>query len=110
MMLMIMFGGNAYAEPRRLAVILECDTDLADILNMVQLKYYEKPFAQGKMLLQVMMPNGVTQWQEADMLMLVNPTAPDRSFSVIAGFPNGHGCVLVPGKEFSPSFGKGVTQ
>lgn len=100
-----MFGGNAFAEPRRLAVILECDTELADILDMVQTKYKEQPFATGKMLLQVMMPNGVAQWTETDMLMTVNPTAPDKSFSVIAGFANGHGCVLVPGKGFAPSFG-----
>lgn len=110
-MLMIMFGGNAFAEPRRLAIILECDTDLADILNMVQTKYNEQPFAQGKLLLQVMMPSGVAQWTEADMLMTVNPTAPDGSFSIVAGFANGHGCVLVPGKHFAPSFGdKGIMQ
>ena len=48
---------------------------------------------------------GVAQWTETDMFMTVNPTAPDKSFSVIAGFTNGHGCVLVPGKEFAPSFG-----
>jgi hypothetical protein len=104
--LMLMFGGHATAEPRKLAIILECDTDLANILNMAQSKYEEVPFAQGKILVQIMMPTtGATQWTEAEMLMTVNPQD-EKTFSILALFSNGHGCLLAPGQQFAPALGE----
>jgi hypothetical protein len=100
--LILLFGiltSSALAEQKKLAVLIDCDSDTSKIFDLVQgERFKEIPFAQGSMIVQIAAFNGAPV--TAEMIMTVNPQT--QTYSMIAMFPDNHACIIVPGAKFTP--------
>jgi hypothetical protein len=77
---------------------LHCDTEPGKIVQMVQEKYGELPFATGQGIVQ----NITGAWQSGIIIQTVNPE--ERSFSIIISDPiSGVECLLLAGNSFAPA-------
>ena len=89
---------NVQAEPRVMGIALQCDNEPGTILDMVQEKYGELPFATAEGIVQ----NITGTWQPGVVVQTVNPTA--FSFSIIIIDPvTGTECLLLAGNSFAPA-------
>jgi len=89
---------SANAEPRMMGIALQCDTEPGKIVQMVQEKYGELPFATGQGIVQ----NISGAYQSGIVIQTVNPE--ERSFSIIISDPiSGTECLLLPGNSFAPA-------
>ena len=68
---------SAKAEPRMMGIALQCDNEPGKIVQMVQEKYGELPFATGQGIVQ----NISGAYQSGIVIQTVNPE--ERSFSII---------------------------
>lgn len=85
------------AEPVMMGIALQCDSQPGKIIQMVQDKYGEIPFATAKGIVQ----NITGRWQSGIIIQTVNPQA--RSFSIIIQDPQGGTeCLLLAGNSFAP--------
>jgi len=88
----------AQAEPRMMGIALQCDSEPGKIIQMVQDKYGEIPFAVAEGIVQ----NITGRWQSGIIIQTVNPEA--QSFSIIIQDPQGGTeCLLLAGSKFSPA-------
>ena len=86
------------AEPRMMGIALQCDSEPGKIVQMVQEKYGEIPFATAEGIVQ----NITGAWQAGIIIQTVNPEA--RSLSIIISDPiSGTECLLLAGKKFAPA-------
>jgi len=99
---LILASTLAQAERKRLVVVLECDSDSNRILSMAQGDpYWEQPFSVGRGVLQVAPSNGAALGTAPmDTIITVNPQT--LTYTIIALFEDGHGCLIVPGSDFAP--------
>jgi hypothetical protein len=89
---------SAKAEPRMMGIALQCDNEPGKIVQMVQEKYGELPFATGQGIVQ----NISGAYQSAIVIQTVNPE--ERSFSIIISDPiSGTECLLLAGNSFAPA-------
>jgi hypothetical protein len=90
---------SAAAEPKKLMITIECDSDPSKLLDLAQgPQYQEIPFAGAKAILKPSAMNG--QAVPVELLLTVNPDT--RSFSILALFADNHACLVVPGGSFAP--------
>ena len=88
---------NAQAEPFVMPIGLRCDTDVNNIIDMVQTKYGEIPFASSETLVQVI-PQGT--WLPGITMQFINPTS--GSFSMIMmDEKTGAGCMVLSGQKMT---------
>lgn len=86
------------AEPRMMGIALQCDSEPGKIVNMVQEKYGEIPFATAEGIVQ----NITGAWQTGIVIQTVNPTA--FTYSIIISDPiSGTECLLLAGNKFAPA-------
>ena len=83
------------SESRFMSVIVPCESDLNYVLDIAQEQYKEKPFATGKILIQEATTG---RWHEVEVLMFAHISG--SSWSIIATYPNGMGCITTMGKDF----------
>ena len=89
---------SAKAEPRMMGIALQCDNEPGKIVQMVQEKYGELPFATGQGIVQ----NISGAYQSGIVIQTVNPE--ERSFSIIISDPiSGTECLLLAGNSFAPA-------
>ena len=85
------------AEQFVMPIGLRCDTDVNNIIDMVQTKYGELPFATSESLVQVV-PQG--QWLPGRTLQFINPS--NGSFSlVMMDEATGAGCLVIAGQKMT---------
>ena len=90
---------SAAAEPKKLMITMECDSDPSKLLDLAQgPQYQEIPFAGGKGVLKPSAMGG--QPVPAELLITVNPDT--RTFSILALFRDNHACLVLPGGDFAP--------
>ena len=90
---------SATAEPKKLMITIECDSDPSKLLDLAQgPQYQEIPFAGGKGVLKPSAMGG--QPVPIELLLTVNPDT--RTFSILALFRDNHACLVVPGGDFAP--------
>ena len=90
---------SAAAEPKKLMITIECDSDPSQLLDLAQgPQYQEIPFAGGRAILKPTQMGG--QAVPVELLITVNPNT--RSFSILALFADNHACLVVPGGSFAP--------
>jgi hypothetical protein len=88
----------AQAEPRMMGIALHCDDEPGTIIQMVQEKYGELPFATAEGIVQ----NITGRWQPGTIIQTVNPE--ELSFSIIIIDPiSGVECLLLAGNSFAPA-------
>ena len=86
------------AEQKLFPVLLPCNTEPSSILNLVQDKYEELPFATAQGLVQ----SQDGEWFNGLVIQTVNPET--RTFSVIWIDPqSGAECMVTTGKDFTPA-------
>lgn len=96
--LFLTISNNVNAEPMVMPVLLICDSESGEIINMTQEEYGEIPFFQGQGVFQTQ--NG--QWNTAIILSTVNPDT--RTYSIIMVDPiSGAECILLVGSQFAPA-------
>jgi hypothetical protein len=88
---------NAQAEQFVMPIGLRCDTDANNIIDMVQTKYGEIPFASSQTLVQVVPQGG---WLPGVTMQFINPSS--GSFSLIMMDENtGAGCLVIAGQKMT---------
>ena len=88
---------NAQAEQFVMPIGLRCDTDVNNIIDMVQTKYGELPFATSESLVQVV-PQG--SWLPGITMQFINPSS--GSFSLIMmDEDTGAGCLVIAGQKMT---------
>jgi hypothetical protein len=87
---------QAAQQPVQVEVTLACDMDVSNILELVQTKYGEVPFATATGLMQL--TNG-GRWISGNIVQTINPQS--NSFSLIMMDPEtGMGCMIIAGRDF----------
>lgn len=82
--------------PTPLVTMHGCDTESSYLFDLVQNKYGELPL--GSSISTIRLLNG--QWVKVETFWLMNPEK--GSYSIIAVFPNGYGCLILNGNNFTP--------
>ena len=88
---------NAQAEQFMMPIGLRCDTDVNNIIDMVQSKYGEIPFASSETLVQVV-PQG--KWLAGVTLQFINPTSGSYSM-IMMDEATGAGCMVLAGQKMT---------
>lgn len=90
---------SAAAEPKKLMITIECDSDPSQLLDLAQGEQYQEiPFAGAKAILKPSQMGG--RAVPVELLITVNPDT--RSFSILGLFADNHACLIVPGGSFAP--------
>lgn len=88
----------AQAEPTMMGIALHCDSQPGKILEMVQEKYGELPFATAEGVVR----NITGPWQTGVIVQTVNPQS--LTFSIMIIDPiSGTECLLLAGSKFAPA-------
>ena len=88
---------NVKAEQFVMPIGLRCDTDVGNIIDMVQTKYGEIPFATSEALVQVVPQGG---WLPGVTMQFINPSS--GSFSLIMmDEATGAGCLVIAGQKMT---------
>lgn len=87
---------NPTPTPTPLVTMHGCDTQGNRLFELVQNKYGERPL--GSSISTIRLLNG--QWVKVDTFWLMNPER--GTYSIIALFPNGYGCLILNGNNFTP--------
>ena len=82
--------------PTPLVTMHGCDTESNYLFELVQNKYGELPL--GSSISTIRLING--QWIKVETFWLMNPEK--GTYSIIAVFPNGYGCLILNGNNFVP--------
>lgn len=96
------FGTGAVAKTLPMLTMVECNTDANQMLESVQDRYGEKPFAMG---LGNVLEATTMQVVTGNMLMFVNPDT--RTYTLLLIFGDDTACAMVSGEDFKPAFQTG---